>query len=164
MKLGGMSQEVYDRIVNAIPDYIIEYGIEAPVIDLSRGVFVNHKGYLMKYIKGGAVRVHQIMAVLKYGEECVGKQVNHINGIKTDNSFDNLELMTLAENIAHGYANGLYVGNQGENSPHAKLTEDGVRFIRSSELTNAELSEILNVSRRTILGVRKGETWKHVKV
>lgn len=51
----------------------------------------------------------------------------------------------------------------GEIHPKAKLTEEAVRFIRSSSLSSRLLGIKFNVHRSAIKGVRRFKTWKHVK-
>jgi len=54
------------------------------------------------------VKVHRLVAEAFLGLDPVRTTVNHRDGIKTNNALSNLEWMTLAENIAHGFATGLY--------------------------------------------------------
>lgn len=57
-------------------------------------------------------------------------EVNHKNGIKTDNSADNLEYCTRSENILHGFKLGLHKPKRGSSNGNSKLTEDQVLEIR----------------------------------
>ena len=44
------------------------------------------------------------------------------------------------------------------------LTEELVKWILNSDLSNSELSKLCGVSRKYIGGVRRREVWKHIKV
>lgn len=50
----------------------------------------------------------------------------------------------------------------GENNPHASLTNETVIFIRSSLLSGREIAKIVGVSEATISRARNGVLWKHL--
>lgn len=105
-------------------------------------------------------KVHRLVMQVFIGEIPEGYEVNHIDSDRLNNCLSNLEYVTRSENIQHAMeSTGSY---RGEKHSQSKLTEETVRQIRASTLTNTELAKQFNVSRRTINYVRtKG--WTHVR-
>lgn len=77
---------------------------------------------------------------------------------------DHLMLGTPKENTQDMIAKGRKktVVSVGKENGKSLLDEEKVRFIRSSDLSHAALSRLLNVSTGCIRGVRIGRTWSHV--
>jgi len=77
---------------------------------------LNEKGYLIIaiMIKGEKyfLRVHRLVANAFILNPLNKPQVNHINGIKTDNCIDNLEWVNNEENYKHAIETGLITHNK----------------------------------------------------
>lgn len=125
------------------------------------------KGYLFVQLwRGGKCKhapVHRLVA-LAFIPNPEGKpQINHINGIKTDNRVENLEWVTAFENMRHAYATGLQSAPQGKDSPVAKLTDEQVRYIRENPdgLTQRQLAAAFGVGQCTVSDVQLGKRYRN---
>jgi hypothetical protein len=75
-------------------------------------------------------RVHRLVAE-HFCEKLNDKhEVNHIDGNKLNNKFDNLEWVSHSDNVKHAFDNGLMKALKGSKNPNSKLTEKDVKEIR----------------------------------
>lgn len=122
----------------------------------------NGKGYLRVTIGKKRYFVHRLVAQKYIPNQKNKLQVNHKNGIKTDNRVENLEWVTNQENRLHAVKNGLHL--IGSKCPYSKLNEDDVIYIlQNKTLSNKQLAVKFNVSASCISDIRTGRTWKQLK-
>lgn len=65
--------------------------------------YVTKKGYVRIRIHKRQIFVHRLVAEAFLGKPLPNQQVNHKNGIKTDNRVENLEWCSASENLKHSY-------------------------------------------------------------
>jgi hypothetical protein len=108
--------------------------------------------------------VHLLVAFAFIGPRPGKKQVNHKNGVKTDNSEANLEYTTALENMRHSWRMGLHP--RGEKDGNSKLLARQVREIRRRYVRLSQQDGIRGIARdygvhpSTIKDIIHRRTWK----
>ena len=90
-------------------------------------------------------------------------QVNHINGVKTDNNPNNLEWCTAYMNSNHALRTGLRIPARGKLTNNGRFDSSDIRNIRKMEYSNAEAARVYHVTRSAIAQIRSRKTYAWVK-
>lgn len=114
-----------------------------------RGKTSGYRVVLCKNNKIKKFMVHRLVYENFIGNLEDNKVINHLDFNPLNNRVSNLEQVTKFENDYY---------SRGRNS--IKLTLKDVEFIRTSNLSNKELSKIFGVHSTTITSVRQGRLWK----
>ena len=122
-------------------------------------------GYGWFNLDGKPVQASRVAYMLAVGEIPEGMSVCH----RCDNPAccrpDHLFLGTHRENMRDALRKGRLVtptNPPGERHPKAKLTEDQVRFIRSSKIGCTTLGRMMGISSSNIKLIRRRKTWRHI--
>lgn len=119
-------------------------------------------GYLLinltKNKKPKMFRVHRLVAMAFNDDTHHNLEVNHINGVRTDNRETNLEWVTHSENAKHSYLSG---------NVKKKLNVDDVKSIKKM-LINRErqedIAEKFNISQTSVSEIKSGKRWGDVNI
>lgn len=108
--------------------------------------------------------VHRIVAGTFLGN-IENMVVNHKDGVKTNNSVENLEIVTYSENVEHAYKLGLNKC-KGDTHHNAKLDSKKVheicRLIVETDLFYREIAKKYNVSYSAINNIAQKHRWKEI--
>lgn len=108
--------------------------------------------------------VHRLVYAAHVGPVPPRMDINHINGVKTDNRVGNLEVLTRKENMAHAVRIGIY-SSKGEAHGGARLTDAGVLDIlarRAKGERVKDIASIYGVRPSHVGSVLHGRAWRHV--
>lgn len=108
-------EEQYEISLNGIVKRVDKMQVTPSGLTIKKGktlkTRINNRGYvevrLSKKGKQLGTFIHILLAKAFIPNPHNKPEVNHLNGIKTDNSIDNLEWCTHAENIRHAFKTGL---------------------------------------------------------
>jgi hypothetical protein len=124
-----------------------------------------HKVGLNKDGKTKKFAVHRLVAQAFIPNPESKPQVNHIDGVKTNNNVSNLEWVTNYENAYHAIDMGLH-NNKGAKNGNSKLNKEDVIAIKgklNKEGNNiVELAKEYSVGYTAIYNILKGISWNHI--
>ena len=131
-----------------------------------------HRVYLKTTSKSGEVYskaylLHRLVALhfLEPAKHEDQKQVNHIDGDKSNNSVSNLEWVNAYENTAHAIRIGLF-DSKGSKHHSSKLEESDVetilKMLSTGRITQRKIAYVFDVDPMTISSIVNGRNWKHI--
>lgn len=128
-------------------------------------VVINKYNYckvnLYKSNKIKSFTVHRLVANTFLSNPYNKPQVNHIDGDKCNNCVNNLEWTTASENTQHAIDTGLKNIN-GSKHGMAKLTEEEVLEIRTSNELQKNIAKKYNISQGVVSSIKLKKTWRHI--
>lgn len=130
-------------------------------------------GYIVNTLYGNYGRIDNIKRHVLVAKSFLPKpkegqiQINHKNGVKTDNRAENLEWCTPKENIDHAWQNNLSHARHGsEVKEFAKLNEEQVleiaKLLEEGTMMGKDIAELYNVHKATISAIKCRKNWKHL--
>lgn len=114
------------------------------------------------------LKIHRLLAVLFIANPQNLPQVNHIDGVKSNNMLSNLEWCTGSSNMKHAHRIGLIPRREqkGENNSYSKLTNIDVGQIRyilkNTSWYLKDIGQLYGVCDQAIGDIKSGKRWGHI--
>lgn len=122
------------------------------------------RGYPVVMLKDKTFKVHRLVATHFIPNPKRYDQVNHKNGVKTDNRLKNLEWCSASMNSVHAFSIGLRKRPKNRAHPMCKFSDYFIRKIQTDFLKNkdkygikAELSRKYKVSPSHVSNIINGQ-------
>lgn len=166
-KIESLPNEIWKEVIGYEGHYwVSNLGRIKSRYELRRPI-KHRQGYLMcslaiKGVKYENKMVHRFVAQAFIPNPDNKPQVNHLNGIKSDNRVENLEWATRSENQKHAFRELNKTRPQGEKHPNCKITKEIVLEIRSSNAKHSESALKYGLSSSHIGDIKNGRKWKHL--
>jgi len=123
-------------------------------------------GYMRVQLKRRTYKVHRLIAETFLDDFYDKPQVNHLDGDKSNNNLENLEMTTISENLRHAFNTGLIRRKKGELHNSNKLFNDDVSIIRElyhkKSFTQKQLGLIFGVGQPHISTIIRKAGWSHI--
>lgn len=109
-------------------------------------------------------RIHRLVAQAFIDNPKNKPQVNHINGIKSDNRAVNLEWVTQSENMLHCYRTGLEVANTEPAHKARRILSnkevENIRQLLNSGLSTRKVASMVGVGKTLIGYIKQNKSYK----
>ncbi len=128
--------------------------------------FSSPRGYkCVKLYKDGKVNylVHRLVAKAFIPNPDNKPDVNHLDGVRSNNNAENLEWCTSSENSLHRCR--VLKKCVGENAPRATLTNNVVKEIKSlleEGLSSKRISELLSINLGKVQAIKEKRAWVQI--
>ena len=132
---------------------------------------VNSSDYKKVVLDGKNLYVHRLVAEVFCDNKNQYNEVNHIDGNKWNNNYNNLEWVTKSENSQHAFDIGLrtisgYTRYKVSKSMH-RFTDDEIDEIKQMYLdgmSKQEIADKLNCYSSTICNIINGKTYREIEM
>ena len=126
-----------------------------------RCVSLSVKGKIKKFL------IHRLVAKAFIPNPKGYLEVNHLDGVPSNNNVTNLEWCDKRHNHLHAYAIGLQKPKRGEDVHTHKLTEREVKFLRYikglyPQIKSIDIQRFYDLSWVGVERIWTGKTWKHI--
>lgn len=117
--------------------------------------------------KSKCFMLHRVLAIHFIPNPENKKEVNHIDGNKSNNSLENLEWVTASENIYHGLKLGIMNTANGLTKSNVRFSKQDVieikKRIKNGDL-GAHIANDYGVNKVLIYNIKSGKTWKYITI